>query len=104
MSSKTATQELSDTFYALQIVVKILDGITTEYENGSRTQEDYERRFHSQVGVLCKGLGEVRPLAEKIISDGYSKYAKGSEHLISDSNLHGTISDGVVGDEGVSAE
>ena len=104
MSGRTAAQELSDTFYALQIVVKIIDGLTSEYESGSRTQQDYEQRFHSQVQVLCKALGEVRPLAEKVISDGYNKYEKHSTNLISDSDLHGGVSAELVGGEGASSE
>jgi len=87
MNGKTTAQELSDTFYGLQIIVKILEGLSQEYESGGRTQTDYEQRFHSQVGLLCKALGDVRPLAEKLISEGYSKYAS-PERSVSSGSIH----------------
>ena len=87
MSGRTPAQELSDVFYGLQVIVKIIEGLSQEYDSGQRTQIDYEQRFHSQVGLLCKALGDVRPLAEKLISDGYNKYAKGSIGSVSESNL-----------------
>jgi len=87
MSGRTPTQELSDVFYGLQIIVKILEGIITEHKNGLRDQADYEARFHSQATLLCKALRDVRPLAEKIISDGYSKYESRPISLVSGGQL-----------------
>jgi len=102
MSGRTPAQELSDTFYGLQIIVKIIEGLSQEYDSGQRVQIDYEQRFHSQVNLLCKALGEVRPLAEKLISDGYSKYESSSERSISTGGLHLGDSGGVVEGEQVS--
>jgi hypothetical protein len=87
MSDRTTAQELSDVFYGLQIIVKIIEGLSQEYDNGGRTQTDYEQRFHSQVGLLCKALGDVRPLAEKLISDGYTKYERRTNSPVSDSGV-----------------
>jgi len=87
MNGKTTTQELSDVFYGLQIIIKIIEGLSQEYESGGRTQTDYEQRFHSQIGLFCKALGDVRPLAEKLISDGYSKYERSSNSSVSDSGV-----------------
>jgi hypothetical protein len=87
MSERTPTQQLSDVFYGLQIIVKILEGLVTEHKNGLRCQNDYEMRFHSQATLLCKALADVRPLAEKIISDGYSKYESRPVSLVSGEQL-----------------
>lgn len=76
---KTPTHELSDLFYGLQISTKILDGLITEYEQGKRSQEDYETRFHNQIWVLTDNLKKIKPLVDGIVKDGYSKYESKSE-------------------------
>ena len=73
---QTLTQELSDLFYGLQISTKILEGISTEYDNGQRSQEDYEARFHSQVWLLSNNLKKIKPLVDEIIKIGFSKYGR----------------------------
>ena len=102
---RSTTQELSDTFYSLQIIVKIIEGITNEYDQGVRTQDDFENRFHSQVNVLCRALESVRPLTEKLISEGYSKYEKSNSNCtISDREVHTGGSSNVVEESQVQSE
>lgn len=76
MPTKTTGEELSDMFYALQITVKILEGLRQEYKNGGRTQEDYESRFNSQAWLLTDNLKKVKPLVEDMIKDGYDDFGK----------------------------
>jgi hypothetical protein len=73
--SKTLGEELSDMFYALQITTKIMEGVTKEHDTGSRDQTDFESRWHSQSELLCRNLAKIKPMVEKFISSGYSKYA-----------------------------
>ena len=72
---KTTGEELSDMFYALQITTKIMEGITKEHDNGARDQSDFEMRWNGQSQLLCRNLAKIKPLVEKFISAGYSKYA-----------------------------
>jgi hypothetical protein len=74
-SKQTPGQELSDLFYGLQITTKIVEGLITEYEQGLREQTDYESRFHSNIHLLTENLKKIKPIAEKLIVLGYSKYA-----------------------------
>jgi hypothetical protein len=71
---QTFGEELSDMFYALQITTKIMEGITKEHDEGSRSQDDFESRWHGQSELLCRNLAKIKPLVEKFISKGYSKY------------------------------
>ena len=73
-TKQTPGQELSDLFYGLQITTKIIDGLIAEYNQGLRDQQDYESRFHSQIHLLTTNLKKIKPIAEKLISEGYSKY------------------------------
>jgi hypothetical protein len=73
-SKQTPGQELSDLFYGLQITTKIVEGLITEYEQGLREQTDYESRFHSNIHLLTENLKKIKPIAEKLIVLGYSKY------------------------------
>jgi hypothetical protein len=75
MSEKTLGEELSDMFYALQITTKIMEGITNEHDSGSRSQEDFEARWKGQSELLCRNLAKIKPLTEKFIYAGYSKFA-----------------------------
>jgi hypothetical protein len=73
---KTIGEELSDMFYALQITSKIMEGVTKEHDNGSRDQTDFESRWHSQSELICRNLAKIKPLVEKFIHSGYSKFSK----------------------------
>jgi hypothetical protein len=69
---RTPLQELNDTFYALGMISKILDDLLDGYVKGSRDQDDFESRFHSQAWLLTDTLKKVKPLVEKTIQKGYS--------------------------------
>jgi hypothetical protein len=73
---KTTGEDLSDMFYALQITTKIMEGITKEHDSGSRTQDDFESRWQGQSELLCRNLAKIKPLVEKFIHEGYSKFSK----------------------------
>lgn len=75
-TKRTPGEELSDLFYGLQITTKIIEGLLTEYDQGLREQTDYEGRFSSQINLLANNLKNVKPLTEKLIFVGYSKYAR----------------------------
>lgn len=74
-SKKTTGEELSDMFYALQITTKIMESVTVEHDSGSRAQDDFEMRWQSQSQLLCRNLAKIKPLVEKFISAGFSKYS-----------------------------
>jgi hypothetical protein len=75
-SKKTTGEELSDMFYALEITTKIMEGITKEHDNGSRSQDDFESRWQGQSQLLCKNLAQIKPLVEKFVFGGFSKFSK----------------------------
>jgi hypothetical protein len=79
-ATRTPAQELSDWFYGLQMTVKVMEGLMTEYESGSRDKADYEARFNANAHLLADNLKNVKPLTEKLLSEGYSKYGR-SERL-----------------------
>lgn len=68
----------------------------TEYESGSRSKEDYEARFHSQSNLLVENMKKIKPLTEKLLSEGYDKYGR-SEGSNTESQLHSPGGDGLVG-------
>ena len=72
---KTTGEELSDMFYALQITTKIMESNLTEHESGARGQEDFEGRWKSQSELLCRNLAKIKPLVEKFIHGGFSKFS-----------------------------
>jgi hypothetical protein len=92
---RTPAQELSDWFYGLQMTVKIMEGLMLEYDNGTRDKADYESRFNSNAHLLAENLKTIKPLTEKLISEGYSKYGR-SERIDSDCNLQSGGSNGLV--------
>jgi hypothetical protein len=94
-AARTPAQELSDWFYGLQMTVKIMEGLMLEYDNGTRDKADYESRFNSNAHLLADNLKKIKPLTEKLISDGYSKYGR-SERVDTDSHLQSGGSDSVV--------
>jgi hypothetical protein len=73
---KTPGQELSDLLYGLQMTVKILEGIMTEYKEGKRDQFDYESRVHSQSNLLNNNLKQVKPLVEKLFGEAYASFSQ----------------------------
>jgi len=75
-AARTPAQELSDWFYGLQMTVKVMEGLMGEYESGSRTKEDYESRFNANAHLLADNLKKIKPLTEKLISEGYGKYGR----------------------------
>ena len=79
-ATRTPAQELSDWFYGLQMTVKVMEGLMNEYESGSRDKGDYEARFNANAHLLADNLKNVKPLTEKLLSEGYSKYGR-SERL-----------------------
>ena len=85
-ATRSSAQELSDWFYGLQMTVKVMEGLMNEYETGSRSKEDYESRFNANAHLLADNLKNVKPLTEKLISEGYSKYGRSecsdSERLV----------------------
>lgn len=85
-ATKTPAQELCDWFYGLQMTVKVMEGLMIEYENGTRSKEDYESRFNANAHLLADNLKIIKPLTEKLISDGYSKYGR-TECLNSESDI-----------------
>jgi len=103
IAEKKATQELSDWFYGLQMTLRIMEGLMTEYDEGTRDQDDFESRFTAQSQLFVDNLKKVKPLTEKIILEGYSKYVR-SECLDSKSELHSTGSDGLVADSQVQTQ
>ena len=85
-AARTSAQELSDWFYGLQCTVKVMDGLMTEYESGTRDKADYEARFNANAHLLADNLKKVKTLTEKLLSEGYSKYGR-SECLYTESDL-----------------
>jgi hypothetical protein len=85
-AARTPAQELCDWFYGLQMTVKVMEGLMIEYENGTRSKEDYENRFNANAHLLADNLKKIKPLTEKLISDGYSKYDR-TECLSTESDL-----------------
>jgi len=94
-AARTSAQELSDWFYGLQMTVKIMEGLMNEYETGSRDKGDYEARFNANAHLLAENLKNVKPLTEKLLSEGYSKYGR-TECLSSEGDVHTATSDEVV--------
>jgi len=94
-AARTPAQELCDWFYGLQMTVKVMEGLMIEYEDGSRSKEDYESRFNSNAHLLADNLKKIKPLTEKLISDGYSKYGR-TECLDSQSDILSGGSDQLV--------
>ena len=90
-ATRTPAQELSDWFYGLQMTVKVMEGLMTEYESGSRDKADYEARFNANAHLLADNLKNVKPLTEKLLSEGYSKYGR-TECLYTESDLQSTTS------------
>ena len=76
------------------MTVKVMEGLMNEYESGSRSKEDYESRFNANAHLLADNLKNVKPLTEKLISEGYSKYGR-SECTDTESNVHIATSDEV---------
>jgi hypothetical protein len=95
VASRTPAQELSDWFYGLQMTVKIMEGLMIEYEDGTRSKEDYESRFNSNAHLLAENLKSIKPLTEKLISEGYSKYGR-SECIDSEGQVQSGGSDSMV--------
>jgi len=97
--TRTSAQELSDWFYGLQMTVKVMEGLMGEYESGTRDKADYEARFNANAHLLAENLKNVKPLTEKLLSEGYSKYGRNegvaddrTECLSSEGDLHTTAS------------
>ena len=63
----------------------------TEYESGTRDKSDYEARFNANAHLLADNLKNVKPLTEKLLSEGYSKYGR-TECLNSESDLQSAAS------------
>ena len=64
---KTPTQELSDVLNGLQFQLRIMEALPGDLQ--------YEEKFHRQAWLLTDNLKKVKPLIEKIISEGYSLFA-----------------------------
>jgi len=94
-AARTSAQELSDWFYGLQCTVRVMDGLMTEYESGTRDKADYEARFNANAHLLADNLKKVKTLTEKLLSDGYSKYGR-SECSNTESDVQSATSDEVV--------
>lgn len=62
-----------------------------EYESGSRDKGDYESRFNANAHLLAENLKNVKPLTEKLLSEGYSKYGR-SERLDTESDVQSAAS------------
>jgi hypothetical protein len=77
------------------MTVKVMEGLMNEYETGSRSKEDYESRFNANAHLLADNLKNVKPLTEKLLSDGYSKYGR-SECVDTEEQVHSAGSDQVV--------
>jgi hypothetical protein len=92
MSTRTSGQELSDWFYGLQMTVKVMEGLMMEYETGTRDKMDYESRFNANAHLLAENLKNVKPLTEKLLSEGYSKYGRSSECLDTKGDVQSTAS------------
>jgi hypothetical protein len=88
-AARTSAQELSDWFYGLQMTVKVMEGLITEYESGTRDKADYESRFNANAHLLAENLKNIKPLTEKLLSEGYSKYGR-TECLHTESDIQST--------------
>jgi hypothetical protein len=97
-AARTPAQELCDWFYGLQMTAKVMEGLMIEYENGTRSKEDYENRFNANAHLLADNLKKIKPLTEKLISDGYSKYGR-SECSDTDIDVQSGGSDELVSGE-----
>ena len=75
-AARSSAQELSDWFYGLQMTVKVMEGLMTEYESGTRDKADYESRFNANAHLLAENLKNIKPLTEKLLLEGYNKYAR----------------------------
>jgi len=73
------------------MTVKVMEGLITEYESGTRDKADYESRFNANAHLLAENLKNVKPLTEKLLSEGYSKYGR-TECLHTESDLQSAAS------------
>jgi hypothetical protein len=71
---RTPGQELCDLFYALEMTVKILEGLMIEHKAGKRDQSDYEGRIVSQSNLLANNLKGVKPLVEKLFEEAFARF------------------------------
>jgi hypothetical protein len=71
---RTPGQELCDLFYALEMTVKILEGVMIEHKEGKRDQSDYEGRIVSQSNLLANNLKGVKPLVEKLFEEAFARF------------------------------
>jgi hypothetical protein len=94
-ATRSPAQELSDWFYGLQMTVKVMEGLMIEYEDGTRSKEDYESRFNANAHLLAENLKKIKPLTEKLISEGYSKYGR-SECVDTEGQVQSGGSDSMV--------
>jgi len=102
MATRTTAQELSDWFYGLQTTIRIMEGLMMEYEDGTRSKDDYESRFHSQSNLLVENMKKIKPLTEKLLSEGYDKY--GRPECSNSENLHSRGGDELAAGTQVSAQ
>jgi hypothetical protein len=74
VAKKTPTQDLNDLLYGLQMTTKILDNIESEFDEGLRSQDDFQNRYHSQATLLNMNLKKIKIIVEKMFKGAYSKF------------------------------
>ena len=74
VAQKTPTQDLHDLLYGLQMTVKIMENIEAEFDAGTRTQDDFQNRYHSQATLLNINLKKIKVIVEKMFEGAYSKF------------------------------
>jgi hypothetical protein len=74
VAKNTPGQDLCDLLYGLQMSTKILENIHEEFNEGTRSQQDFQSRFHSQATLLNGNLKKIKPLVEKMFEIAYSKF------------------------------
>lgn len=88
-AQKSDVTILNDVIYGLLIQTKYIAELLDSYESGTRTQKDFQDRFHSQSHLFATQLAKVKPLIESVYRLGYSKF-KVDEDTIG-SNIQETI-------------
>jgi hypothetical protein len=74
MEKRTPGQELIDWLTGITMNVKIMELLILEHEEASKTQEEYQQRFHDQAWNLVNNLKKIKPMSEALIKDGYSRF------------------------------
>ena len=74
MEKRTPGQELIDWLTGITMNVKIMELLIIEHDESSKTQEEYQQRFHDQAWNLVNNLKKIKPMSEALIKEGYDRF------------------------------